>query len=51
MIGFVQKANGQDKSQQTSIQCFYGILDNEQTATKKDQLKTQSKLKDVNFPE
>lgn len=27
MIGFVQKANGNDKSKETQIQCFYGVLD------------------------
>jgi hypothetical protein len=27
MIGFVQKANGNDKSKETQIQCFYGVLE------------------------
>jgi|TARA_B110001450_G_C17369243_1_gene378951 hypothetical protein len=45
MVGFVQKANGGDKTKQTSIQCFYGVLD----SSTKESDKLKSKLDKAEF--
>lgn len=45
MVGFVQKASGGDKSKQTSIQCFYGVLD----SSTKESDKLKSKLDKAEF--
>ena len=46
MVGFVQKANGSDKPRQTSIQCFYGVLD--KSTKESDKLKSNLEKAEFN---